>query len=109
MSHTAHDLSRDFGPLTRDGNLEKNENLMKSRSHRIQVNHMRRIFAVFVLAVMCPLAHAQKLVAIDHLATQQTKAYMKTLVNSPNIILFLVISMPRNMDMAGLVKKIGRT
>ncbi len=49
-----------FGPRTKDGNLEKNENLMKSRSHRIQVNHMKRIFTVIVLAVMCPLAHAQK-------------------------------------------------
>ncbi len=34
---------------------------------------------------------------------------MKTLANYPNIILFLDISMPQNMDMAGLVKKIGRT
>ena len=60
MSHTAHDLSDKFWADSKDGNLEKNENLMKSRFYRIQVHHMKGIFTVIVLAVMCPLAHAQK-------------------------------------------------
>ncbi len=76
MSHTAHDLSINFGRRTKDGNLEKNENLMKSRFHRIQVNHMKRIFTVIVLAVMCPLAHAQKVKTIDHAGNTTNEGFI---------------------------------
>src|SRR6186997_92984 len=40
---------------------------------------MKRILTVFVLAVMCHLAHAQKVKRIDRQATQQTKALYENL------------------------------
>ena len=52
---------------------------MKSRLHRIQVNHMRRIFTVIMFAITCAVAHAQKGKTIDHLATLQTKALYENL------------------------------